>query len=164
MASRSAAGSASGVAGDASTVQKGRIVPKNAAERRAAAAKGLLRRTGRAVKTAAELEKEKVEQAKLIAEKKKQMAQELRAKQRQVAAEKKVAAKQARVQVSAAAAVATRLEQNQETVKMSGANRSFFGLCFFVCLSDCLSACQPVRVSARLVSSRQWSLSHLSLR
>ena len=106
-------------------------MPKNAAERRAAAAKGLLRRTGRAVKTAAELEKEKVEQAKLIAEKKKQMAQQLRAKQRQVAAEKKVAAKQARVQVAAAAAVATQLERNQGTGKMSGANQKFVRLVLF---------------------------------
>lgn len=79
-------------------------MPTTAAERRSAAAKGLLRRTGRAVKTASEIEKEKAEQAKKLAEKKRQMAQELRAKQRKVAAEKKEAAKQARAQAQAAAA------------------------------------------------------------
>ena len=103
VATRSAVGcvSSDAVSGDASArVQQGRIVPRNAAERRAAAASGLLRRTGRAVKTAAQIEKEKDEQAKKLAEKKRQAALEMRAQQRQVAAEKKEAVQRARAQAS----------------------------------------------------------------
>ena len=73
--------SANGVVRDGSVDSKKEgIVPKTAAERRAAAAKGLLRRTGRAVKTEAQIEKEKAEQAKRLAEKKRQLMAKLQQK------------------------------------------------------------------------------------